>query len=238
MKKFLCLFLAVMLCLSFGATAFAAELEAEIPEEDVSLADAELDVSDEETECFDVLESDEPTAEEMDSGEGTVSPMVYSPTTASEFHIVSCKVYPAYIENGKNAYYENCVTYEPRSFAPTTIRDTMTKAEQQELIASAERRGHEVIGWYITGTFYMDCYLPHWVEYYIYSHDQNGEEKKAHGIRRIATISNYFLFPEDTSKNYTYGYDGRGYMTCYNKAINNTYELYPEFDMKVTFSAT
>ena len=72
-EKVLCLFW--QLCLFIvGATAFAAELEAEIPEEDVSLADAELDVSDEETECFDVLESDEPTAEEMDSGEGTVSP--------------------------------------------------------------------------------------------------------------------------------------------------------------------
>lgn len=236
MKKVLSLILAVMFCMLPGISAFAAEpVEAE-----ESSCEMELYIPEGEPQFFPIPESNDPLAEDMtlDLDDAEISPLLI-PSTANEFRIVSCEVRPAVLKNGEYQASDAKMTFRPKSFAPTTIKESISKEDQQKMIAYAGSKGEKVVGWYITGIFFMDCYLKHWVEYRIFSRDQNGETLKAKTVSPgtgIAEISNRFLFPNDTTKSYTFGYEGRGVMQVYDAAANTVHDLYPEYVMKVTFS--
>lgn len=230
MKKFIGLFLAIISCFSLCAAAFASA-----PVDNA--VTFELVIPDGEPQYFDIPKCEDiqfPSAEDNSA----VMPCVI-PSTANIFEIEEFDIHPIVKVNGKNQYLDGHWVITPASYAPTTIRVDMNTENQQVLIDYAAQLGHEVIGWYLSGTIHMECYLPHWVEYRTYDHANHGEKTLAQSIYKSTyrgTISTYALFPDDPTQDYTYGFEGKGYMTVYYSAGNTTRDLYPEFVMMATFS--
>ncbi len=232
MKKIASVFFALILCCSLGAPVFAAEA-------DTGSVEAELVIPEGEARYFELPECEGIALEEIAAAEedSDIQPQVI-PSTANIFEIEEFRVHPVVKINNKTTYLEGHYWFRPASFAPTTVRAEMTAARQQELIDYAAGQGYEVIGWYLTGTIHMECYLPHRVEYRTFSHDNNGQTTKAVNIFKSTyrgTLSTYALFPSDMTKDYTYGFEGNGYMTVYYSAGNTVRDLYPTFVMNATF---
>lgn len=234
MKKAISIFFALILCVSLCVPAFAAETDSDL------VATAELFIPEGKAQCFDIPDCNGIDMDELSTidNNSEIMPMVVIPSTANIFKIEEFNVYPVVNMNGKKQYLEYHWIFRPSSYAPTTIRADMTAERQQTLIDYAAGQGYEVIGWYLSGTIHMECYLPHWVEYRTYNHESNGEKTLAHTIYKSTyrgTLSTYALFPSDMTNDYTYGFEGRGYMTVYYSSGNTVRDLYPTYVMKATF---
>lgn len=232
MKKITSLLLALICCFSLCATAAAASPD--------DLVESELILPEGEMRAYEIPECDDIVLEEVPFVADTydVAPMASNVSTANIFEIEEFEVHPVVKRSGTNQYLEICRVFRPSLYAPTTIRGTITLAQQQEIIDYVAQQGEEVIGWYLKGTIHMECYLPHWVEYKTYDHVNHGEKTMTKNIYKSTyrgKISTYGLFPADTTQDYTYGFEGKGYMTVYYKSSNSTKSLYPEFVMNVTF---
>lgn len=239
MKKFVSLLLAVVLCLSFGATAFAAEPVTQKVVDEIPYSEGKLVIPDGEPTYFDIPEQDDIPLEELpDEGEVSVFNTRAFLNTANEFKLLFLEVHPVVMIDGKPKALDASKTFEPSIYAPTVIKGQMTLQEQQVLITRATTDGKEVVGWYLTGRTYMNCYIPYRVEYRVYNHEYNGEVTKGKAVRKgsgTADIYEYCLYPSDMTKDYTYGFDGRGVMQIYDKVNNTAPYVYPEYSMKVTF---
>ena len=232
MKKFIGLFLAFICCFSLCATAFASASAD-------NAGSFELVIPDGEPQYFDIPECADMLVEGLlpATEDSAVMPRVI-PSTANIFEIEEFDIHPIVKVNGKNQYLDGHWVITPASYAPTTVRVDMNTENQQVLIDYAAQYGYEVIGWYLSGTIHMECYLPHWVSYRTYDHVNHGEKTLAKNIYKSTyrgTISTYALFPDDPTQDYTYGFEGNGDMTVYYSAGNTTRDLYPEFVMMATF---
>jgi len=233
MKKTIRVLLALVLCFSLCVPAFAAVT-------DGYAVDAELILPEGDSRCFNLPECEGITLEGIPviGKNSEIQPRVI-PSTANIFEIEEFNVHPVVkVGIGKEQYLEGHYVFRPSSFAHTTVRAEMTAERQQTLINYASEQGYEVVGWYLSGTIHMECYMPHWVEYRTFNHESNGEKTLAKNIYKSTyrgTLSTYALFPSDMTKDYTYGFEGRGYMTVYYSAGNTVRDLYPTYVMTATF---
>lgn len=233
MKKITSILLALVLCFSLCVPAFATGT-------DDDSVEAELILPEGDSRCFDLPENEGITLEELPVTEEApeIQPRVI-PSTANIFEVEEFNVHPVVkVGVAKEQYLEGHYVFRTASYARTTIRAEMTAERQQTLINYANEQGYEVVGWYLSGTIHMECYMPHWVEYKTYNHESNGEKTLAQNIYKSTyrgTLSTYALFPSDMTKDYTYGFEGRGYMTVYYSAGNTVRDLYPTYVMTATF---
>lgn len=233
MKKITSLLLALICCFSLCATAAASAPD--------DLAEVELILPEGELQYCEIPECDEMVLEEDPFAADTYAypPGAVSASTANIFEIEEFGVHPVIRRNGTNQYIENFqFTANIDPYAPATVRCYLTPEQQQYASDYVAQQGEELIGWYLTGTIHMECYLPHWVEYKTYDHVNHGEKTQSKMIYKSTyrgKISTYGLFPADMTQEYTYGFEGKGYMTVYYRESNSTKSLYPPFVMKVTF---
>ena len=233
MKKITSLLLALICCFSLCATAAASAPD--------DLAEVELILQEGELQYCEIPECDEMVLEEDPFAADTYAypPGAVSASTANIFEIEEFGVHPVIRRNGTNQYIENFqFTANIDPYAPATVRCYLTPEQQQYASDYVAQQGEELIGWYLTGTIHMECYLPHWVEYKTYDHVNHGEKTQSKMIYKSTyrgKISTYGLFPADMTQEYTYGFEGKGYMTVYYRESNSTKSLYPPFVMKVTF---
>ncbi len=237
MKKVISFLLTMALCLSFGATAFAAEPAAAGTVDDVPYSEPTLIVPEGEPTLFDIPDPDDIPLEDLpDVGEFPNVDARVIPSTANEFKILWLEVHPAVIQDGKYKASDRCIRFSPSTYAPTLIQEKMTLQQQKALIASAGLQEDDVVGWYLTGRIYMDCYIPYYVEYRTYNHESNGESMKAKAVHaNYADIYAYCRYPSDKTADYTYGFTGRGVMQVYDPIIKLPDYVYPTYSMKVTF---
>lgn len=233
MKKSVSMMLAFIMCIVASIPAYATNEGVERGDFLGYSDDLEFNVIPEFTEMM--IGSN--TLNETDNGIEALAG--YS--TKNIFRIEEFKVYPVFIKDGEYQYPNYCWRYVPAS-TNLNVNYMMTLEKQKTLIDYVSDRGYEVVGWYLTGTFYMACYLPIRVDYRIYNHEQNGKTlwgvpitKTTDNYTGTATIKTFALFPNDMSKPYTYGFDGQGIMTIYDPYGGHSGADNKDFSLKATF---
>lgn len=225
--------LALIMCISAGIPTYAAN-------EDIGQGsfvgyddDLEFNIIPEFTE----MTTESEIVNEKENG---IEPLAGYPTT-NIFRIEEFNVYPVYVKDGEYKYPSYHWNYVPGINLDGHLMMTLEK--QKKLIDYvSDNRGCEVVGWYLTATFYMACYLPIRVDYRIYNHEQNGQTLWGTPIVKTndryagrATIKTLALFPDDTSEPYTYGFDGQGIMTIYDPYGGQSGANNKDFSLKATF---
>lgn len=233
MKKTISFIVTVAIFMSLNISVYAADSESEqwelvVPENGVELH---------------VIPEDEQIITTFVSGstDNGIEPLAVTPSTAKIFRIENFSIYPVVLKDGKYQYLNYRWKYTPAQ-NNLNVNFLMTLEKQQTLIDYAVSNGYEVFGWYLSGSFYMECYIPTRVDYYIYNHESNGDRLKGAPIKistnkyaGTATISTTALFPKNMDQAYTYGFDGWGYMTVYDAATHKGGVEKPEFSLKATF---
>ena len=126
------------------------------------------------------------------------------PATAnSEYVIVMPVIYDA------GEYYVLDVGYR---FGPVSgfsyIRGSLSLANQETLKDYVRNNGYEPVGWYIEGSYYLQCYRPGLFRYYTLSHDGQSSmmgQSAKNGSNVFGVLG---LYPQDTTAGYTYGIKG------------------------------
>lgn len=228
MRKLVSMFLVLVSCFALGITAYAAET----PEDPM---DVELVVPNDSPMLYDIPEPLE--TETVNSEAPSIAPRAVS--TANEFYLLNFDVYPVVIDQGEYKYVDYYYSFTPASSSPRTINALMNAERQQVLKDKMTSLGYETVGWYLSGSAYMNCYIPYGLQYRIYNHNTNGETLYGAPIYRApgtATVATVGLIPTDATSNYTYGFDGTGHMLVYYSSANTSKTLYPPFSMKATFT--
>lgn len=239
-KRFFCRAMFLSLCISILLGVFATASAAPAGSSGAAgESRGALVLPDGEPTFYPLPETDDPLVEDLlPIEEGAVSaPMVF-PSTARDFTVEYARVYPVVLKNGKYYHPDYYYTFKPKTVRSRVINNTMTVEMQQKLISYTEELGYETLGWYVEGTFYMNCYIPHRIEYRVYNHEHNGETLKARAVNRVPSttaIGFEAIFPKDTAQDYTYGLRGDGIMLVYDPVANRSDMLTLEYSIMITF---
>ena len=126
------------------------------------------------------------------------------------------RVYPVYELNGKYVYPKNCYRQYKGSLSATYIRQSITYETQQEMKQYVIDLGYNPVGWYIEAALCINAKQPKYIDYKIMDHNGISSLKR---VNASFTGSTEFtcmgLYPEDTSKKYTYGITGTAYYVGY-----------------------
>ena len=103
----------------------------------------------------------------------------------------------------------------------TYTQATLSKASQNAIFNSvAGLEGCMIVGWYITGSIYMEVYRPGMFQYTVRDHEGTSGQKAKSAVNGSNVFEFATLFPENISVDYTYGMKG---------TVNYTYKYGLEY---------
>lgn len=238
-EKFCGLTLGMALLMNISTPTHANELDSEIVLEDSCSISQQFTQNE---VAPPVLATDLPTLSAIENSLNQennfgASTFAVIPSSANTFKITSVTAYPLYMENGTLQMYPYGYKATDSALSNgTVVNISISEAQQESKKTSMLSEGKTLVGWRITNTFYMDCYLRYHVIYDTYNHlSKNNQLGSVINSSGYTTVTTDYLLSTSTPDTFTTGIDGYGVMGVYYPSINRTLTLNPEFSSMVTF---
>lgn len=127
------------------------------------------------------------------------------------------RVYPVFELNGKYYSTQNCYKQYRGNPSFTYIRQSISYDIQEEMKQYVMSLGYKPVGWYIEAALRIEAKQPKYIDYQFMDHNGLSSLKRINlnfnGLTKFTCIG---LYPQDTSKDYTYGMTGHAYYIPYN----------------------
>lgn len=207
MKKLASILLTICMLGTVGVfTAFAGDSNVATEEGFFRISDNNDLISIEDNLEATEIDAEEVDTEETQNEEG-IQPMENLPVVQGEY----VDIFPLVEEDGQYKIYPYGYRF-PGVQGNTYARGTATVAIQDQLIDTAKAGGYEPIGWYVTGSIYIQADKPQRFVYNIYpkENDKSYAKTAQNGSNVFSVAAPY---PSNISTTYSIGIKGTVYFS-------------------------